>query len=35
MPETEKFDYRDWLVAPALLPVPFGLLIAAAVILQR
>ncbi len=35
MSNTPKFDFREWLVPPVLLPVFFGLLIAAAVVLQR
>jgi hypothetical protein len=35
MPETPKFDFREWLVPPVLLPILFGLLIAAMVVLQR
>ncbi len=34
MSDTLKFDFRDWLVPPALLPIFFALLIAAAVIIQ-
>jgi hypothetical protein len=34
MPDTPKFDFREWLVPP-LLPMFFGLLIAAAAVLQR
>jgi hypothetical protein len=34
MPDTRKFDLREWLVAPVLLPVVLGLLIAAAVVVQ-
>lgn len=34
MPDIPKFDFRAWLVPPVLLPVSFGLLIAAAVVLQ-
>jgi hypothetical protein len=30
-----KFDFREWLVPPVLLPVFFVLLIAVAVIFQR
>jgi hypothetical protein len=29
-----KFDFREWLVSPLLVPVFFGLLIAAAVTLR-
>lgn len=35
MPDIAKFDIREWLVPPVLLPVFLGLLIAAAVIIQR
>jgi hypothetical protein len=35
MPDTQKFNFREWLVPPILLPIVFGLLIAAAVVLQR
>jgi hypothetical protein len=35
MPDTPKFDFREWLVPPVLMPVFFVLLIAAAVVLQR
>ena len=31
---THKFDLREWLVPPVLLPIFFALLIAAAVIIQ-
>ena len=34
MSDTLKFDLRDWLVPPVLLPVFFALLIAAAVMIQ-
>jgi len=34
MSDTLKFDLRDWLVPPVLLPIFFALLIAAAVIIQ-
>jgi hypothetical protein len=34
MPDTPQFDFREWLVPPVLLPVFFGLLIAAAIVLQ-
>jgi hypothetical protein len=34
MPDTQKFDFREWLVPPVLLPISSGLLIAAAVVLQ-
>jgi hypothetical protein len=32
--EALKFDFREWFVPPVLLPVCFGLLIAAAVVIQ-
>lgn len=32
--DTRKFDVREWLVPPVLMPVFFGLLIVAAVIIQ-
>ena len=35
MSDTFNFNFRGWLVPPALMPIFFGLLIAAAVILQR
>jgi hypothetical protein len=35
MPNTPKFDFREWLVPPVLLPILFGLLILAAAIIQR
>jgi hypothetical protein len=35
MPNTPKFDFREWLVPPVLLPIFFGLLISAAAALQR
>jgi len=34
MPDTPNSSFREWLVPPVLMPV-FGLLIAAAVVLQR
>lgn len=34
MSNVEKFDLRQWLVAPILLPLLFGLVIAGAVIVQ-
>jgi hypothetical protein len=34
MPDTPKFDFREWLVPPLLLPILFGLLIAAMVVLR-
>jgi hypothetical protein len=35
MPDSPKSDFRDWLVPPVLMPIFFGLLIAATVVLQR
>ena len=35
MSDTGKFDVREWLVPPVLMPIFFVLLIAAAVVLQR
>lgn len=35
MPDTRKFDLREWLVSPVLMPIFFALLIAAAVIIQQ
>jgi hypothetical protein len=35
MSDTHKFDLREWLVSPVLLPILFALLIAATVIIQR
>ena len=35
MSDTHKFDVREWLVPPVLMPIFFVLLIAAAVVLQR
>jgi hypothetical protein len=35
MPDARKFDFREWLVPPVLMPIFFVLLIAAAVIIQR
>jgi hypothetical protein len=35
MSDTRKFDVREWLVPPILLPIFFVLLIAAAAVLQR
>jgi hypothetical protein len=35
MPDTPNFNFCEWLVPPLLLPIFFGLLIAAAVVLQR
>jgi hypothetical protein len=34
MPDIQKFDFREWLVPSVLLPIFFGLLIAAAVVIQ-
>jgi hypothetical protein len=34
MPDTPKFDIREWLVPPVLMPIFFALLIAAVVVLQ-
>jgi len=34
MSDIFKFDLRDWLVPPVLLPIFFALLIAAAVLIQ-
>jgi hypothetical protein len=34
MSNTPKFDFREWLVPPVVLPIFFGLLIAAEVVLQ-
>ena len=35
MPDTPKFDFREWLVPPVLIPIFFALLIAALIVLQR
>ncbi len=35
MSDTRKFDVREWLVPPVLLPIFLVLLIAAAAVLQR
>jgi hypothetical protein len=35
MPDIAKFDIREWLVPPVLLPIFLGLLIVAAVVIQR
>jgi hypothetical protein len=35
MSDTGKFDLREWLVPPVLMPIFFVLLIAAAAIIQR
>lgn len=34
MPNIEKFDLREWLVPPIVLPLLFGLIVAGAVIIQ-
>jgi hypothetical protein len=34
MSNTQKFDLREWLVPPILLPLLFGLVVAGAVIIQ-
>ena len=34
MPDTLKFELRDWLVPPVLLPIFFALLITATVTIQ-
>jgi hypothetical protein len=34
MSDTPKFDFREWLVPPVLLPILVGLMIAAAAFLQ-
>jgi hypothetical protein len=34
MPDIEKFELREWLVAPIVVPLLFGLLIAGATIIQ-
>lgn len=34
MSNVSKFNFREWLVPPVLMPIFFGLLIAAAVIAQ-
>jgi hypothetical protein len=34
MPDIQKFDLREWLVPPILLPLLFGLVVAGAVIVQ-
>jgi hypothetical protein len=34
MPGIQKFDLREWLVAPILVPVFIGLMVAGAVIVQ-
>jgi len=35
MPTTPNFDFREWLVPPVLVPIFFGLLIAAVFVFQR
>lgn len=35
MSDTSKFDLREWLIPPVLMPIFFVLLIAAAAIIQR
>jgi hypothetical protein len=35
MPDSPNFNFREWLVPPVLMPIFFGLLIAAAVLVQR
>jgi len=35
MSDTAKFNFREWLVPPVLMPIFFVLLIAAAVVMQR
>ena len=35
MSDTRRFDIREWLVPPVLVPVFFALLMAAAVVIQR
>lgn len=34
MPDIQKFDLREWLVPPILLPLLFGLVLAGAVVVQ-
>jgi hypothetical protein len=34
MPETARFDIRDWLVPPILVPLFLGLLIAASLVFR-
>jgi len=34
MPDIEKFELREWLVAPIVVPLFFGLQIAGAIIIQ-
>jgi hypothetical protein len=35
MSDSRKFDLREWLVPPVLMPIFFALLIVAAVLIQR
>jgi hypothetical protein len=35
MPDTRKFDVREWLVPPVLVPIFFALLIAVTAVLHR
>jgi hypothetical protein len=35
MSGTQKFDLREWLVPPVLLPIFLALLVAAAAVIQR
>jgi hypothetical protein len=35
MSDTRKFDVREWLVPPVLVPIFFALLIAVTAVLQR
>ena len=35
MSDVGKFDLREWLIPPVLMPIFFVLLIAAAVVIQR
>jgi hypothetical protein len=34
MPDVHGFDFREWLVPPVLLPLFFGLLVAAVAVLR-
>jgi hypothetical protein len=34
MPDSQKFNLREWLVPPVLLPIFLGLVVAGAVIIQ-
>ena len=34
MSDTHKFDFREWLVPPVLVPLFFGLVIAAMVVIR-